>query len=201
MLRGRTGGGGTTRTRCAARWRAAGYGSTGVSVNVAVQQLSQKNFANLVTEVLTKTGLNPSGLILEITESELMRRPATTLRILETLNGMGVELAVDDFGTGYSSLNYLKYFPVHYLKLDGTFIKNLDTDSENAAISRAVIELAHALKLRMVGEGVESRTIAEFLHQESCDLVQGYFTGAAMPEEDFIRALSNQGPLFTDGNA
>ena len=185
----------------AARWRAAGYGSTGVSVNVAVQQLSQKNFANLVTEVLTKTGLNPSGLILEITESELMRRPATTLRILETLNGMGVELAVDDFGTGYSSLNYLKYFPVHYLKLDGTFIKNLDTDSENAAISRAVIELAHALKLRMVGEGVESRTIAEFLHQESCDLVQGYFTGAAMPEEDFIRALSNQGPLFTDGNA
>ncbi len=182
----------------AARWRTSGYSNTGVSVNVAVQQLSQKDFARQVENVLAETGLDPSGLILEITESELMRRPATTLRILETLDQMGVELAVDDFGTGYSSLNYLKYFPVHFLKLDGTFIKSLDTDEDNASISRAVVELAHALKLRMIAEGVESRSIAEFLHQESCDMVQGFFTGAAMPEEDFLRALSNQGPLFTD---
>ena len=186
--------------KAAARWRANGHMDTGISVNVAVQQLSQKNFALQVEQTLKETGLDPAGLILEITESELMRRPATTIKILETLDQMGVELAVDDFGTGYSSLNYLKYFPVHYLKLDGAFVKNLDTDDDNAAISQAVVELAHALKLRMIAEGVESRTIAEFLRQESCDMVQGYFTGAAMPEEDFLRALSNQGPLFTDAS-
>ncbi|MCB1168762.1 MAG: GGDEF domain-containing protein [Leptospiraceae bacterium] len=182
----------------AVRWREKGYSQTGVSVNVAVQQLSQKDFAARVGEVLRQTGLPAGSLILEITESELMRRPATTLRMLEELESMGVELAVDDFGTGYSSLNYLKYFPVHYLKLDSSFVKSLDTDADNAAISRAIIGLAHALKLKMVAEGVESRTIAEFLHQESCNLIQGYFTGAPLSEEGFLRALSNQGPLFTD---
>lgn len=182
----------------ARRWREQGFRNAGVSVNVAVQQLSQKDFARRVERTLQETGLPAQSLILEITESELMRRPATTLRMLEDLDQMGVELAVDDFGTGYSSLNYLKYFPVHYLKLDGSFIKNLDTDADDASISRAVIELAHALKLKIVAEGVESRSIAEFLHRESCDLVQGFFTGAAQPELDFLRSLSNQGPLFTD---
>ncbi|MCB1167271.1 MAG: EAL domain-containing protein [Leptospiraceae bacterium] len=180
----------------AVRWRQRGFTDTGVSVNVAVQQLSQKDFARQVGSILKETGLPAERLILEITESELMRRPATTLRILEELNSMGVELAVDDFGTGYSSLNYLKYFPVHYLKLDGTFVRNMDQDPDNAAIARAVVELAHALKLRMIAEGVESRSIAEMLNQENCDYVQGFFTAAAVNEEVFLQFLSNQGPLF-----
>lgn len=155
-----------------------------ISVNISPQEFRQRNFPEMVAAVLQKTGLPAACLELEITESTLMDSADTTVEMLLRLKALGVTLAIDDFGTGYSSLGYLKRFPIDRLKIDRSFVRDLETDSSDAAISTAVIVLAHSLGLQVVAEGVETQGQADFLLQQGCDSVQGYLFSRPVPADE-----------------
>jgi diguanylate cyclase (GGDEF)-like protein/PAS domain S-box-containing protein len=165
------------RTACktAKVWLDAGVSFGHVSVNVSPQEFRKGNFPEYVESMLAETGLPPACLELEITESTLMDSAEITVATLLRLKALGVALAVDDFGTGYSSLAYLKRFPIDRLKIDRSFVLDLETDPSDAAISTAVIALAHSLGLGVVAEGVETQGQLDFLRRQGCDSVQGYF--------------------------
>jgi EAL domain-containing protein (putative c-di-GMP-specific phosphodiesterase class I) len=145
-----------------------------MSVNLSARQFRQPNIAEEVAEVLRETGLSPSCLVLEITESVMMDDARSSVDALRKLKDLGVRIAVDDFGTGYSSLSYLKRFPVDYLKIDRSFINGLSEDIEDAAIVQAVVTLAQTLGLQTVAEGVETTQQVSYLRALGCTLVQGY---------------------------
>ncbi|TBU99154.1 hypothetical protein DNJ95_01520 [Stutzerimonas kirkiae] len=173
------------------QWRQAGEADLRVSVNLSVKQLRQGNFVSLVRQVLEETGLAPERLELELTESQLLDDIDNAINICRQLRALGVQLAIDDFGTGYSSLSYLKRFPVNYVKIDRSFISELDLTDEGAAIARAIIAMVHALGLKAVAEGVEIQAQMDFLAAQGCDEVQGYLL--CKPVEaarllEFIRA-------------
>ena len=174
------------RTACAQlqRWVQSGL-QMRVAVNLSVKQLLQKNFTQTVEEVLNDTGLAPSLLELEITESTLMENAQHTLEALYRLRGLGVRLVIDDFGTGYSSLSYLKRFPVDIIKIDRSFVRDVPYDADDAAIVTGIIALAHSLRLDVVAEGVETESQLRFLREQSCDLLQGYYLGKPVPVEQF----------------
>ena len=165
-------------------WQDAGLDFDHIAVNLAARHFARQDLVPAVRGVLYAAGLAPARLELEITETGLMEADAGVLAILEELNGMGVRLVVDDFGTGYSSLAYLKRLPVHRLKIDRSFVMDIETDASDAAIARSVIALAHALSLDVVAEGVETKGQADFLRAYGCDRVQGYLYGRPMPAED-----------------
>jgi EAL domain-containing protein (putative c-di-GMP-specific phosphodiesterase class I) len=127
-----------------------------------------------VARVLAETGLTASLLELEITESMVVQNPAHAVALLDGLKAMGVRLSIDDFGTGYSSLSYLKRFPIDNLKIDRSFIQDLPADGEDAAITRAIIAMAHSLKLTVIAEGVETDRQRQFLRQHNCNEMQGF---------------------------
>jgi EAL domain-containing protein (putative c-di-GMP-specific phosphodiesterase class I) len=164
----------------------AGLPQMRVAVNLSVRQLLQKDFAASVEAVLADTGLPPSLLELEITESTLMENAEDTLGALHRLRELGVRLSIDDFGTGYSSLSYLKRFPVDIIKIDRSFVRDLPQDGDDAAIVSAIIALAHSLRLEVVAEGVETDAQLAFLASRSCDLIQGYHVSPAVPPEQFL---------------
>jgi EAL domain-containing protein (putative c-di-GMP-specific phosphodiesterase class I) len=145
-----------------------------VSVNLSVHQLRQGKLVSLVRQVLEETGLAPHLLELELTESQLLDSVEHIIATFQQLRDLGVKLAIDDFGTGYSSLSYLKRIPVDYVKIDQAFIRGLGEGTEDAAITRAIIAMAHGLSLKVVAEGVERHEQLEFLKHECCDEVQGY---------------------------
>jgi EAL domain-containing protein (putative c-di-GMP-specific phosphodiesterase class I) len=165
-----------------ARWRATGRGPLSVSVNLSARQVADIGLVGEVARVLVETGIDPSSLILEITESVLMEAAASTTT-LQRLKGLGVGLAIDDFGTGYSSLSYLKRFPVDSLKVDRSFIEGLGRDAEDTAIVAAVINLAHTLGLGAVAEGVETGEQLSTLKDLGCEVAQGYHLGRPVPAE------------------
>ena len=146
-----------------------------VLVNLSARQLARADFEDTVWRVLHETGLEPSALTLEITETVLMDASTATLGLLSRLRDAGVHLAIDDFGTGYSSLNYLKRFPVDALKVDRSFVSGLGRDPEDSAIVAAVVSLAHALGLSAVAEGVETKDQLRQLRRIDCDLAQGNY--------------------------
>jgi len=168
-------------TQCAA-WRAEGYGQIAVSVNVSGRQLEAPGFAADVEAVLDATGLPPSALSLEITESVIVTEGSVGHEVLGELQRIGVKLAIDDFGIGYSSLAYLTRLPVHALKVDRTFIAGLGT-AQDASILSAMVELAHTLGLEVVAEGVETETELEQLKVAHCDEAQGFLLGRPAPLE------------------
>jgi EAL domain-containing protein (putative c-di-GMP-specific phosphodiesterase class I) len=133
-----------------------------------------------VTRALTTCELPAELLELELTESAVMQHPAESIAILARLEALGLTLAVDDFGTGYSSLAYLKRFPIHTLKIDKEFVRDISDDPEDAAITSAIIALAHSLDLQVVAEGVETQEQLNFLADHDCDQVQGYLLGKPM---------------------
>ena len=145
-----------------------------VAVNMSVQQLRQPQFSAEVAEILQQTGLPAHLLELELTESMLLEQSATVADNLTTLQEQGVKLSVDDFGTGYSSLAYLKHFPIHSLKIDRAFINELDEQSRDSAIVRAIVAMAHSMNLQVIAEGVEQESQLAFLRTQNCDEVQGY---------------------------
>jgi diguanylate cyclase (GGDEF)-like protein/PAS domain S-box-containing protein len=165
------------RTSCAqARaWQDAGLHVPSIAVNVSAIQFRQEGFCNMVRAVLQDTGLAPESLELELTESLLLSSGESIFALLEELKNMGVNLAIDDFGTGYSSLSYLKQFPVGKLKIDGSFIKNVERNSDDAAITSAIIDMGKALNLKVIAECVETEMQMLFLQGRGCDEVQGYF--------------------------
>jgi diguanylate cyclase (GGDEF)-like protein/PAS domain S-box-containing protein len=160
-----------------------------VSVNLSPVQFRHGDLAALVHSVLLETGLSPGRLELEITEGVLIGDYSGALAILRRLKAMGVRIAMDDFGTGYSSLSYLQAFPFDKIKIDRTFIANLDRNAQSAAIIRAVIGLGRGLNLPVVAEGVETEDQLGFLSREGCDEIQGYLIGRPGPIGDFAAML------------
>ena len=156
-----------------ARWNAMGL-TLGVSVNISVRNLLEPDLADAIRETLTRHGVPSHQLTLEITESQLMADADRTRHTLDELAQIGLRLSVDDFGTGYSSLAYLKQMPVAEIKIDKSFIRDLASDANDAAIVEAILQLAHTLRIEVVAEGVEDAQAQQMLRELSCDYIQGY---------------------------
>ncbi|OYQ65294.1 GGDEF domain-containing response regulator [Pseudanabaena sp. SR411] len=171
-------------------WHKAGIDYGFVAVNLSGQHFRpDNNLIELISKVLQETGIDPEHLELELTESIIMQNAEFTIQVLSQLQAIGVKVAIDDFGTGYSSLSYLKHFPVNTLKIDRCFIQDITTDRHDATISLAIIDLAHSLSLQVIAEGVETAEQIQFLKENSCDQVQGYFFSPPLPAPEFEKML------------
>lgn len=166
-----------------------GIDSIRVAINISAQQLRHENLLLLVRGALACYDLVPEDIELEVTESTAMENPEMTLSILDQLAAMGIVLAIDDFGTGYSSLAYLKHLPIKRLKLDRSFVTDIETDVNDAAICTATIALGHSLGLELVAEGVETEAQRDFLAGLGCDILQGYLFSRPMPFDDTVAYL------------
>ncbi len=168
-----------------AAWRAEGHRIVPVSINLDASSLQSGDLVASVAAALAETGLHASTIEIEVTESSLMRDVEQASGTLEALRNIGMKLSIDDFGTGYSSLTYLKRFPVHVLKIDRSFIRDLPTDSNDAALTTAIIAMGHSLNLELIAEGVETWEQVDFLAERRCFLVQGFLFARALPAADF----------------
>jgi len=162
-------------------WEAMGFATLQMAVNVSLRQLADPSFPELVAAVLSELELPASRLELELTESMLMHDVTKSEKILFRLKALGVSLSIDDFGTGYSSLAYLKRLPIDKLKIDRSFVQDITTDPNDASITRAIIGMAHSLKMTVIAEGVETEAQLATLVGEQCETVQGYFISKPMP--------------------
>lgn len=182
------------RTACqqAKQWQTIGPSPLKILVNLSPRQLTDPGLTEMLRRLLAEVDLEPSHLILEITESTLMQDPTLALKIMDQIKAEGVRLSVDDFGTGYSSLSYLQRFPLDTLKIDRCFIHGIDRQPANAAITTAIIHMGHDLGLTVIGEGVETMAERDFLFQHKCDGIQGYFISQPMPAEDLLAHLQNE---------
>jgi diguanylate cyclase (GGDEF)-like protein/PAS domain S-box-containing protein len=179
-------------------WQRQGAADLPVAVNISGAQFLQKDFTQKLAAVLRDTGVDPSRIELEITESLSMQDPQVTIAVLRELKQMGVRLAIDDFGTGYSNLSYLKQFPVDIIKLDRSFVRDIVRNPEDLAISDAVISMAHSLHLRVIAEGVESATQLALLADRACDDMQGFYFSMALPVDDCTAMLLENRALPAD---
>lgn len=183
------------RTACsqARRWQDAGIPAMRVAVNVSAVQFRQDGFPDLIRRVLRETGLAAENLELELTESLLLSNADVMFSVLWELNEMGLKLAIDDFGTGYSSLSYLRQFPVSKLKIDRSFIQDVATNPDDAAITNAIIGMAKSLNLKVIAEGVETEAQMSFLSARNCDEIQGYYFSKPLmadEAEEKLRSVS-----------
>jgi len=170
--------------RQAASWNFPGVSPPSVSVNLAAKQLDDDNLSADVRDALRVSGLDPRRLVLEITESDVMREPEAARVKLEALKALGLRLAIDDFGTGYSSLSYLQYFPVDELKIDRSFVKRIEVGDRDAALVRTIVSLARSLSVEVVAEGVEELGQEQYLRSIACDIGQGYLYSRPLPAAD-----------------
>lgn len=179
------------RSACAqARaWQMAGLPAVPIAVNVSAVQFRQHDFCDVVQNVLDETGLDPGLLELELTESLLLTNADEMSSIAARLRQMGVKLAIDDFGTGYSSLGYLKHFKVNRLKIDRSFIQDVPVDADDSAITTAIIEMARALNVSVLAEGVEKEDQLAFLYNQQCYTVQGYYFSKPVTAEEIDQRL------------
>jgi diguanylate cyclase (GGDEF)-like protein/PAS domain S-box-containing protein len=166
-------------------WQQEGLPPLRMAVNVSSTQMTRGRIIDTMERILKDTGLDSRYIELEITEGLIMQQTNQTIATLEALKAMGIRLAIDDFGTGYSSLSYLKRLPLHRLKIDRSFIREIPYDSDDVAITRAVIALGINLQLIVVAEGVETQTQLEFLRGNGCDEAQGYLCGRPLPPSEF----------------
>jgi len=160
-----------------------------VAVNLSARQFAQPNLVSNVAIILDATGLPPSALELEITESMVMGNPEQAIQVLRQLKLMGISLSIDDFGTGYSSLGYLKRFPLDHIKIDRSFIKDIPEDTDDATITRTIISMAHNLRLKVIAEGVETEAQLNFLREHGCDEMQGFFFSRPLEKDQFLALL------------
>jgi diguanylate cyclase (GGDEF)-like protein len=190
--------------RQARAWQVAGLPPLRVAVNLSASQFRQNNIVDTIRDALDQAGLEGRFLEVELTESAVMNDPEESIAILEKLSKMGVLVSVDDFGTGYSSMSYLRRFPIDKLKIDRGFISEVMSRPEDASIVRAIISLAHSLKLKVVAEGVESIDQLEFLRTLGCDQYQGYYYSPALPAakfEELVRARRQAESELTESDA
>ncbi len=186
------------------RWADMGFTGLRVAVNVSARQFRQKAFLASVRQILQDSGLPYGMLELELTESLMMEEMDEVIVILNHLSSLGVGISIDDFGTGYSSLSRLKKFPISMLKIDQSFMRDVTTNADDAAIAHAIIAMGHSLRLRVIAEGVESRDHLDFLQQHGCDEVQGYLFSRPVAAEDFTallhegRRLQQRADLFSE---
>jgi len=175
-------------------WRAEGIKDIRMAVNLSAQQLRSPNLVQSVKILLKRHGLKGSDIELEITESVAMENPERAIGQLQALRDIGIELAIDDFGTGYSSLAYLKRLPIQVLKLDRTFVRDIETDPNDAEISAATLALAHNLGLKVTAEGVETEAQRNFLIQHQCDFMQGFLFSRPLTAEDALKFIRERCP-------
>ncbi|MBW2279689.1 MAG: EAL domain-containing protein [Deltaproteobacteria bacterium] len=183
------------RTACeqTKHWREMGFNALRMSVNMSAHQFCTEAIFDTVVRVLRETPLSPRSLDVEITESTMMENQGVAVDSLQRMKGIGVTVSLDDFGTGYSSLSYLKGFPVDTVKIDRSFVRDVTTDPDTAAITRAIISMAHALSLNVVAEGVETEAQLEFLAGCGCDEIQGYLFSRPVPADEAQYILENGG--------
>lgn len=171
------------------RWKSQGLMPHPISVNLSARQFQQRNLGFVIERTLRATGIDPALLEFELTESMLMKEAEAAIHALQVLKTFGVRVSMDDFGKGYSSLAYLKRFPLDVLKIDRAFIRDVAFDPDDATITVAMIKLAHSLGLKVVAEGVETRDQLDFLIENGCDEMQGYYFSRPLPLEGASRAL------------
>ncbi len=184
-----------------ANWQAMGFRPVGVSVNVSGRQLDHPDFPDMVAHVLNRTGLAPEMLELEITESAIIRRTEEVADTLRRIRDTGVRIALDDFGTGYSSLVYLRKLPLDTVKVDRAFILDVANDRGNIVLLRSIVELTHALGLRVVAEGVETSEQFDVVRRQGCDEVQGFLFSRALPPEEFASQFLHNGAASSHRHA
>lgn len=176
-------------TRQVAEWAAKGYGMLRVGVNISAQQFENTHLQKDIEGVLSSSGLLPCSLDLEVTESSAMRDARKTISILNQFKEMGVQTSMDDFGTGYSSLSYLKMMPLHTLKIDRAFIKDINAVGENGELAKMIISMCHALGLNVIAEGVETEAHMQFLLKHECIEAQGYLFSPPVQAKAFEEIL------------
>jgi EAL domain-containing protein (putative c-di-GMP-specific phosphodiesterase class I) len=172
------------------RWHDSGHPAMRVAVNLSARQFFQPNLTEIVAQVLEEFGLPVTALELEITESILMQPSVDNMTILKQFSGMGVQLSIDDFGTGYSSLAYLQHFPIHALKIDRSFVIEINHDTNGSAIITAIIAMANSLHLKVIAEGVDQAEQVAFLKAHGCLAAQGFFYSEPVPAESFAQLLN-----------
>lgn len=172
-------------------WQKKGYHLMRVAVNISPKQFKQETFAYRIEEILKEYHVNPSALEVEITESA-MTNMRETLSILNDLKAIGVVISIDDFGTGYSSLSYLKRYPIDIIKIDQSFIRDIETDAKNAAIAKTIIHLAHSLGMEVIAEGVEKVLQVDFLKAANCHKAQGFYFSRPIPIDEITERYMNK---------
>ncbi len=182
--------------RQAKRWQEKGLYKSHVSVNLSRRQLQDSLFIETVVSVLTEKKLNPKFFEFELTESTIMQRPQFTIKILNQLKAQGMYLSIDDFGTGYSSLGNLKQFPIDKLKIDRSFVRDLDIDPNARPIVDAVIAMAHSLGLLVIAEGVETEDQLMYLKSKNCDQIQGYWLSKPLPAQEIEELFKERRKYF-----
>lgn len=170
-------------------WHEAGFSDLRIAVNLSSRQFNQIDFSHQLVSILREISLDPKYIELELTESMLVQNTEVAIRRLNALKSLGVEIAIDDFGTGYSSLSYLQQFPFNILKVDRSFIHDITKNPNNAAITRAIIEMAKSLNLKVIVEGVETEAELAFSCHHQCDVMQGYIFSRPLPAHDFEKLL------------
>lgn len=176
-----------------ARWQAQGLEPVPVAINISGAELKQEGFARQIDEALQRHGVSGRLLRVEVTEHGLISDFARATDNLRAAGELGLGVALDDFGTGYSSFRYLRHLPMHALKIDREFVAGVDRDARDQRVVRAMVAMAHSLRLKVIAEGVETESELITLRRLHCDYVQGFFTGRPMPAADFAALLASQG--------
>ena len=187
------------RTACARlqSWIESGFPKMRMAVNLSSCQFNQRNLPEVISNILQETGLDPTLLEIELTERIVMSDAEKSVKMITDLKKLNIQLSIDDFGTGYSSLSYLKKFPIDRIKIDKSFVNNIISDSEDAAISQAIISMSHGMSLKTIAEGVETVEQLEFLRSRKCDEVQGFYFSKPLPETDIERLLRDGTKVYT----
>ena len=173
------------------KWQDAGMSPVKISVNLSTQQFLTRNLITYMEEVLERTAIDPAYVVVEITEYMAMEYDYS-IHVLEQLKALGIGISIDDFGTGYSSLNYLKNFPIDYIKIDKSFVSEIMNNEEDAVIVKAIISLAQNLHKEVIAEGVETKEQLEFLKTHGCDISQGYYFSKALPADEIEQIYLEQ---------
>jgi len=181
------------QTACAqiVKWNKEGDKELSMAVNVSICQLEDENFISYLKAVLEESGVNPADLEIEITESTVVSHPEKILKVLESIKELGLKLALDDFGTGYSGLSHMREFPFDKIKIDRSFIKDIENKPEDKIIIQAITQMAHAMNIKVLAEGVETNAQAALVRQGHCDEMQGYLISKPVPASEF-ELLFNQ---------
>jgi len=173
-------------------WLDSGFSPMRLAVNVSARHFQQPAFMGTIRDLLKETDLDPALLELELTEGSIMKEPEKAIEKLNELRDLGIKIAIDDFGTGYSSLSYLKRFPIDTLKIDKTFVDDVTTNEDDAAIAKAIVMMGHALEITVIAEGVETPQQLEYLTSLNCDVMQGYLFSPPLSKDSFTELLMEQ---------
>ena len=167
-----------------------------ISVNVSALQFQQENFVEIVQEIILSNNINPHGLKLELTESMVLENVDIIIEKMQQLNQLGIDFSMDDFGTGYSSLSCLKRLPLKQLKIDQSFVRDITTDPDDAAIVQTIINLSSSLKYDVIAEGVETQEQRQFLFNNGCSQYQGYLFSRPVPIAEFEELVNSMSVSF-----